>query len=73
MNKIKELDDVKIDYVRIPSAIISSDQEYLVKMDKATDNSLHFIRGKGNDQGEIYKKDSKFEEFFKAKKTYKTK
>jgi hypothetical protein len=73
MNKIKELDDVKIDYVRIPSAIISSDQECLVKMDKATSKSLDFIKGKGNDQGEIYKKDLKVKGFFDTRKTYNTK
>jgi hypothetical protein len=73
MHSIKELDDVKIDYVRIPSAVISSDQERLVKMDKATPNALNFIRGKGNDQGEIYKKDPKVKEFFDREKTYKTK
>lgn len=70
MDKIKELDNVSIDYVRIPSAIISSEQERLVKMDKATSNALYFIRGKGNDQGELYKKDPKVKEFFDTKKTY---
>ena len=70
MSSFKELDDVKIDYKRIPSAIIASDQERLVQMDKATPNALHFIRGKGNDQGEIYKKDLKIKEFFDVKKTY---
>lgn len=73
MHSIKELNDVKIDYVRIPSAVISSDQERLVKMDKATSKALNFIRGKGNDQGEIFKKDQKVKEFFDREKTYKTK
>jgi len=73
MESIKELNDVKIDYFRIPSAIISSDQERLVKMDKATSKALNFIRGKGNDQGEIYKKYPKVKDFFNTKKTYETK
>ena len=73
MNSIKELNDVKIDYLRIPSSVISSDQERLVKMDKATSEAINFIRGKGNDQDEIYKKDPKVKEFFETTKTYKTK
>ncbi|KAA6345210.1 hypothetical protein EZS27_007186 [termite gut metagenome] len=72
MKSLKELNDVKIDYQRIPSAVISSDQEHLVQMDKATPNALNFIRGKGNDQGEISKKDPQVKEFFDTKKTYNT-
>lgn len=72
MSSIKELDDVKIDYIRIPSAVIASEQERLVKMDKATVKCLNFIRGKGNDQGEIFKKDPKIKEFFDTNKSYRT-
>lgn len=72
MNSISELNDVKIDYIRIPSSVISSDQERLVRLDKATPDAINFIRGKGNDQGEIYKKDPKIIDLFSTKKTYKT-
>ncbi len=73
MDKIKELNDVKIQYIRIPSVVISSEQEDLVQLDNATRNALSFIRGKGNDQGEIFKKDPIVKEFFNSKKTYNTK
>lgn len=72
MNSIREFNDVKVEYIRIPSEKIASGQECLVKMDKTTSKAIHFIRGKGNDQGEICKKKSDVDNFFKIKKTYNT-
>lgn len=73
MSKIKDMTDVKVDYVRIPSIEIASQQESLVQLDVATKEALDLIRGKGNDQGEIYKKRPEIAEFFKNVKQYKTK
>lgn len=73
MNCATKLNDVKIEYHRIPSEIIASDQEQLVQLDKATKKALHFIRGKGNDRGELCKKDENIEKFFRTPKTYNTK
>lgn len=72
MNSIIEFNDVKVEYVRIPSEKIASGQECLVKMDKTTSKAINFIRGKGNDQGEICKKRSDVDSFFQTKKTYNT-
>jgi patatin-like phospholipase/acyl hydrolase len=71
MSKIKEFADVTVDYVRVPSAKISSDQESLVQLDVATKDALNLIRGKGNDMGEIYKKKEEVSDFFTIKKHYK--
>ena len=68
-----KFNDVKIEYHRVPSEMISSDQERLVQMDKATPQALSFIRGKGNDRGEHCKKDENIAKFFSIPKTYKTK
>lgn len=73
MSKIKEFGDVTVDYVRVPSAKISSAQESLVQLDVATKDALNLIRGKGNDMGEIYKKKKEVSDFFTIKKHYKIK
>jgi len=67
MDTINEANNVSVKYVRIPSAAISSDQEYLVQLDNASKKSLELISGKGNDQGTIYKKRPEIESFFKEK------
>lgn len=72
MNSIMEFNDIKVKYVRIPSEEIASQQECLVKMDKATKKSIDFIRGKGNDQGELCTKKPEVKIFFEIKKTYNT-
>jgi patatin-like phospholipase/acyl hydrolase len=73
MSKIATLNDLEVDYVRIPSSDISSSQEDLVQLDVATPDALDLIRGKGNDMGDIWRKKPEIEEFFKQEKLYKTK
>lgn len=70
MTKIKDLIEVKIEYVRIPSPTISSEQEGLVQLDVATKDALSLINGKGNDMGQLYRKKSEIENFFRTKKNY---
>jgi patatin-like phospholipase/acyl hydrolase len=70
MTKIKDLTEVKITYVRIPSPTISAEQQGLVQLDVATKDALSLINGKGNDMGELYKKKSEVEDFFRDKKNY---
>jgi len=73
MNKIKTISDIDIDYERIPSVTVARDQESLIQLDVATRKALDLIKGKGKDQADIYKKRSEIIDFFKDKKTYKTK
>ncbi|CAM3435275.1 CBASS cGAMP-activated phospholipase [Sphingobacterium prati] len=73
MRKMTELQDLDVDYVRIPSSEISSSQEELVQLDVATKPALDLIRGKGNDMGDIYRKKPEIADFFKHEKLYKTK
>jgi len=73
MEKIKTISNIEIKYERIPSVNISSDQESLIQLDVATKDALNLIKGKGKDQADIYKKRIEIIDFFKEKKTYKTK
>jgi hypothetical protein len=70
MSKIKELTDIKVNYVRIPSAPIASEQESLIKLDVANERAIKLILGKGNDQGDIYEKRQEIKDFFKTKKLH---
>lgn len=71
MSKFCEMNHIKIRYVRIPSESISAEQQHLVQLDVANDKAISFIKGKGNDRGEIAKKDPEIESFFKEQKKYK--
>ncbi len=68
MNEIKNISEVDIDYLRIPTADIAREQEDHVQLDVATPNALRLIRGKGNDMGEIYKKKPEIAAFFAKQK-----
>lgn len=71
MSKLCELNHIKVKYVRVPSENISAEQQHLVQLDGASETAINFIRGKGNDRGELAKKDPTIETFFKEKKLYK--
>lgn len=71
MTKLCEMSEISIIYERIPSEQISAEQQHLVKLDCASEQAIQFIKGKGNDRGQLAKKDAKIERFFKHKKNYK--
>jgi hypothetical protein len=73
MTKLCEMNDIKIRYTRIPSEQISAEQQHLVKLDCADRKAIQFIKGKGNDRGQLAKKDAHIEKFFQSKKQYKIK
>jgi len=73
MEKIKELNEISIEYFRIPTAPISREQEGHIQLDVATPTAINLIRGKGNDVGEIYKKKPEVAAFYQQKKLSKTK
>ncbi|QNF34412.1 patatin-like phospholipase family protein [Adhaeribacter swui] len=70
MSRLCEMNHTGIDYIRVPSEQISTEQQHLVQLDCATPQAINFIKGKGNDRGEITKKDPKVESFFENTKTY---
>ncbi len=70
MNKLCALNQIKIQYHRIPSENISAEQQHLVQLDVATKKSIRFIKGKGNDRGELAKKDAEIAKYFIHKKNY---
>jgi len=72
MSKISETSSIDINYIRIPSIEISSEQIDYIQLDIATKEALDMIKGKGKDQANIYKKKEEVEIFFQEKKQYKT-
>lgn len=73
MSKISGLTEIPVTYVRIPTPEISSEHESLIQLDVATRNALNLIRGKGNDQGLLFRKKNEIANFFKEKKQFKIK
>jgi len=71
MKKMCEMNDIKIRYQRIPSEQISAEQQHLVKLDCSSKKAIQFIKGKGNDRGQLAKKDREVETFFQLKKQFK--
>ncbi|MGB3691880.1 MAG: CBASS cGAMP-activated phospholipase [Spirulinaceae cyanobacterium] len=58
------------DYVRIPSAILSTEQWSIISMDNASDEALNLLSQKGSDQGDIWGVKSEVTSFFQEKKHY---
>lgn len=71
LSKLHELTGIPVEYTRIPSESISAEQQHLIKLDIATDDAIHLIRGKGNDRGTLASKDPEIIKFFNSYKTYK--
>lgn len=72
MKTVHHVSDVPVDYVRIPSANLSSEQEKIVQLDVASRSALDLIRGKGNDVGYEWAGKPEIMDFFKQQKTYTT-
>jgi patatin-like phospholipase/acyl hydrolase len=72
LSMMNKLNDLSVEYIRIPSETISAEQQHLIKLDVATKDAIHLIKGKGNDRGTIASKDPQIEKYFKNLKTYKT-
>ena len=70
MNSLCEMNDIEIEYLRVPSAPISHEQVHLVDLDRASDASLDLLRGKGNDTGVVFRKKPEVAKFFKETKHY---
>lgn len=70
MKSISELNHVSIDYLRVPSAVVSKDQISLVELDNACPNSLDLLSGKGNDIGLEFRKMESVKNFFSTKKSF---
>ena len=64
---------VPIKYVRIPSEDLSAEQAPCVQLDNASRGTIELIANKGKDRGLLAAKDDEIAQFFKTKKTYKTK
>ncbi|WP_417431682.1 CBASS cGAMP-activated phospholipase [Halpernia sp.] len=72
MSKVKEISDIKIDYLRIPSANISKEQESLIQLDIANKEAFNLMRIKADDQALLFEKTKEIEYYFTTLKTYKT-
>ena len=72
MEKIRTINEVAVDYVRVPYPTVAHEQAHLVQLDVATSDALDMLRGKGNDQGELYRKRADVAAFFESPKHYQT-
>lgn len=70
MSSLSELNEIDIEYQRIPSAHISHEQIHLVDLDASSKASLNLLSGKGNDTGVIYRKKPEIQAFFNQPKHY---
>lgn len=73
MSEIHNIYDVDINYLRIPSVSISTDQESLIQLDVANKQSFDLMKIKASEQALIFEKNEKIKELFTTKKTYKVK
>lgn len=71
MKTISELNHVPIEYLRVPSAVVSKEQLPLVYLDNACPNALDLLSGKGNDIGLEFRQNEKIRLFFTTPKSYK--
>lgn len=72
MSKVHEINAIPVKHIRVPSDILSPEQQSMVKLDKATKQSIDLLKGKGNDMGIIWRKKAEIKQFFESEKTYKT-
>lgn len=71
MSQVHNINDVQIDYVRIPSEILSPEQQSIIAMDNSKKDAIDLLKGKGNDMGVIWRKKEELNKFFEEVKTYK--
>lgn len=70
MSKINEINSIPVSHIRVPSEVLSPEQQSIVHLDKATPEAIDLLKGKGNDMGVVWRKKIEVEEFFKEKKIY---
>ncbi len=70
MTKIKEIGDIKIDYIRIPSEKLSREHESFIQLDVANIHSYELMKIKADHQAALFEKEAKIIELFTKKKTY---
>jgi predicted acylesterase/phospholipase RssA len=73
MSKIDEINSIPVKHIRVPSEVLSPEQQSIVHLDKATTASLDLLQGKGNDMGIVWRKKDEIKQFFREQKLYKLK
>jgi hypothetical protein len=71
MQHMTKFNNVKVNYLRIPSEEISSEQKHLVQLDTASKKAIEFIKGRGDLRGTLVIKDPEVQYFFQNQKSYK--
>ena len=71
MSQIHHFNNVPITFVRVPSEVLSPEQQSIIEMDNAEKDAINLLKGKGNDMGEIWRKKPEIAQFFNEEKTYK--
>lgn len=70
LEKIHEISDISIDYIRIPSANIPREHESLIQLDVANEKAYNLMKIKAEDQALFFEKQEKIKEIFTTPKTY---
>jgi len=70
MNTMKAVTNIPIEYVRVPTADISKEQEDDIQLDVATEKALNLILGKADITGLKFKKENEIASFFQTPKNY---
>lgn len=71
MEWIHQINNIPVTYVRIPTSELAPEQQDVIRMDNAAPNAIKLLKGKGNDTGEIWRKNPDVAQFFNEEKTYK--
>jgi patatin-like phospholipase/acyl hydrolase len=72
LTQLAQHSDIKLEYKRIESPVLSKSQIPYVGLDKVSKKSLIFLRNQGETKADNCFRDPDVEKFFKTKKTYKT-
>lgn len=73
MDKISEISNVNIKYVRIPSISVSREQESLIQLDVATKEAFNLMKIKAAEQALIFEKRAEIINFYTTPKSYQIK
>ena len=71
LEKINDIYGVNINYNRIPSINVAKDQESLIQLDVANEDSFNLMKIKAEEQALIFEKKEEIIKIFTEKKTYK--
>lgn len=70
MEKISAIPDLNIKYIRVPSILVSREQESLIQLDVANEDAFNLMKIKANEQALIFEKKDEIRKIFTTPKSY---